>query len=32
MDTKYYSYPKERFDEGKIRTVCLESSEAVFNG
>lgn len=30
MDTKYYSYPKEKFDEGKIRTVCLESSEAVF--
>lgn len=30
MDRKYYSYPEERLKEGKIRTVCLSSSEEVF--
>lgn len=30
MDKKYYSYPKERFVEGRIRTVCLPSSQEVF--
>ena len=30
MDRKYYSYPKERFGEGRIRTVCLASSQEVF--
>lgn len=30
MDRKYYSYPEDRLKEGKIRTVCLSSSEEVF--
>ena len=30
MDRKYYSYGKERFGEGRIRTICLPSSEEVF--
>lgn len=30
MDKKYYSYPKDRFNEGRIPTACLADSQAVF--